>query len=273
MHEASLHERNCFWTCTYADEHLRDRRLSLVAGGAAVGVGSCRADDGSAFVKRLRDRVKPLRFRFQFKTEYGPQTLRPHIHGIFFGLDFADRVVFRRTDAGELSYVSELLTDAWGMGHCECSDLTPRSAGYVANHNVDKLDGELGRERYSRLDVETGEIFEVEPETVRMSNRPGIGAGWLSKFEGDCFPKGFLVSEGNKVSVPRYYGKRLKGRFELRASDAGAFVPVDDAEVMRRKARARAREPQVVWNSTPERLAVREECLRLKVERLRRDAI
>lgn len=262
LHEASLHDANCFWTVTYAPENVPPH-------------GSLRMDDVSSFIKRLRSRVAPVRFRFHAKSEYGPTTFRPHYHGLFFGFDFPDREVLRRTDAGELTYYSKLLTETWGLGHCECSDLTPRSCGYVANHNVDKLNGRLADEAYQRLDPETGEVVFLERESQRCSLRPGIGSGWIDRFECDAFPSGFLVSEGHKVSVPRAYKKRLKDRFELAGSDnaPNRLVPVDDALLMSRKSRARARTAQAIENSTPERLAVREELQHIKLKRLRRDAI
>lgn len=262
MHEASLHRSNCFWTVTYDDPNLPPG-------------GSLRMSDVSAFLKRLRRRVEPVKFRFQAMSEYGPRTFRPHYHGLFFGFDFPDRKVFRRTDAGVLSYTSDLLTEAWGLGHCEVSDLTIKSVRYCAKHNVDKLDGALADEFYSRVDPVSGEVFELERESSRYSNRPGIGAGWLAKFESDCFPTGFVISNGKKVPVPPYYKKVLKDRFKLRGSDAGErlLVPVDDFMVMSRKAKARARSPEVVANSTPDRLAVREEVRVLALKRLKRDAI
>ena len=262
MHEASLHRDNCFWTVTYDDPNLPPG-------------GSLRMADVSAMIKRLRRRVQPLKFRFQAMSEYGPQTFRPHYHGLFFGFNFPDRKVFRRTGAGELSYVSDLLTEAWGLGHCEVSDLTIKSVRYCAKHNVDKLDGALADEFYEWLDPETGEVHHRERETSRYSNRPGIGAGWLEKFETDCFPTGFVISQGCKVPVPRYYKRILKDRFKLRGSDAGErrLVQIDDFMVMSRKAKARARSPEVVANSTPERLAVREEVKRLALKRLKRNGI
>ena len=258
MQEASLHAMNCFFTLTYDDDNLPK-------------YGSLRMDDFSGFVKRLRSRIAPVRFRFQGMGEYGPNTLRPHYHGVLFGFDFPDRVLKARSEAGELRYHSDLLQDCWGMGECDCSDLTERSCGYVAKHNIDKLNGPVAAEAYRRFDPETGEFVEVEREAQRMSNRPGIGAGWLDQFECDVFPSGFVISDGRKVPVPRYYKKRLKGRFELEGSDPNRLIPVDDAMVMARKAEAHAK--LMAAHSTPERMAVREELLLSSLQRLKRDAI
>lgn len=278
LHEASLHEASSFVTWTYDDAHLPPG-------------GSVRMDDVSSALKRLRFAVYPLRIRFLAKTEYGPRTFRPHAHGLIFGLGFhSDRRAVRRTPAGELSYRSEVLSASWPHGVVECSDLTPRSVGYVANHNVDKLDGGKPEGFYDeRVDPETGEVFQRERESVRMSNRPGIGRGWLEKFEGDVFPSGFIVLDGRKFPAPEYYKRQLKGRYKLK----GAYrhersvladpmlgpgpAPFDDAAVMRdRAAELLLDDPEkaarLEANRTPERLEVREECLFLKTKRLKRES-
>lgn len=260
LHEASLHECNCFWTLTYRDECLPP-------------YGSLRMADVSSFIKRLRKRIYPQKVRFQAKSEYGPNTFRPHYHGVFFGFDFPDRELKGRTDAGALTYRSQMLDELWGMGNCEVSEVTPASAGYVANHNVDKLDGRLADEFYQRLDPETGEVIFLERESQRCSTHPGLGAGWLDLYECDVFPSGFAISEGHKVPVPRYYKKRLKDRFELSGScnDPKRLVPVDDAAVMSRKSKAHALNRAA--DNTPERLAVREELAHSRLKLLKRDAI
>lgn len=263
MHEASLHEANCFFTLTYEDDKLPPW-------------GSLRMRHVSEMFKRLRTRISPVKIRFQSMGEYGPRTQRPHYHGLMFGYDFPDREMFGRSAAGELRFVSPLLSDVWGHGFAECSDLTVRSVRYCAKHNVDKLNGPLVDDAfYSPVDPVTGEVGSRERERSIYSNRPGIGSGWLDKFESDCFPSGFIVEDGRKVTVPRYYKKRLKDRFELSGSsnDPKRLVPVDDYSVMARKSKERLKSSQVIENSTPERLAVREEVKLLSLNRLKRDAI
>lgn len=265
LHEASLYSSNSFVTFTYDDGHVPP-------------FGSVRMDDVSSAIKRLRWSVRPARFRFLAKTEYGPKTFRPHAHLLLFGLGFPDRVVVRRTASDELSYSSELLSSAWGLGFAECSDLTPRSVGYVCNHNVDKLVDIVDDEFYRRVDHETGEVVEIERESLRVSNRPGIGKAWVDRWEVDCFPSGFIVESGHRMNVPRYYRKRLKGRFLLRGAYRHTSVPFDDSRVVAAVAEERLNDDPALRarqeaNSTPERLAVREEVLHLKVKRLKRDAI
>jgi hypothetical protein len=268
MHEASLAEDNCFLTPTYAPEHLHRPFLD----GSGVWRGSVCMDHFSAFMKRLRDRIKPARVRFHCKSEYSPGLLQPHFHAALFGWLPDDLVPVDKSAAGHVVYRSAFLDEVWGKGLVGVGALTHQSAGYIANHNVDKLDGRRADDAYSRFDFSTGELLEVEPETVRMSTHPGVGRGWVDRFEGDCFPSGFIVAEGFKSPVPRYYKGRLKDRFKLRGSDPDRLAPVDDARLMARKSRARASSPQVVENSTPERLAVREEVLFERVKLLKRNS-
>lgn len=255
VHEATLHERNCFWTVTYRDEDLPP-------------YGSVRMADVSAAIKRLRDRVKPVRFRFMAKTEYAPLTMRPHAHGVFLGLDFEDRQLMRTTKSGKPSYVSQLFTEVWGLGHAEVSDLTLQSCAYVANHNVDKMGSGLPDSAYQRLD-ENGNIVELERESIRVSNRPGIGRGWADQFLSDCYPSNFVVRNGSKLPVPKYYKEMLRGSFMRPGSDRDNDI--DDFAVVSALAREHMQKPSVIADSTPERLAVREEVLHHRLKRLTRD--
>lgn len=260
QNEVSLHEANCFWTVTYRDEDLPPNK-SLVM------------DHISAFVKRLRSRVSPVRFRFVCNSEYGPSTRRPHYHGLFFGLDFEDRVPLRKTDAGAMSFYSPTLTEVWGLGDCECAPVTEANCRYVAGHTIDKLNGKLADEAYSIVDPHSGEVVELERPSLRMSNRPGIGAGWIDAYECDAFPSGFLIIDGVKRPVPRYYKKRLKDRYSLPGScnDPGKLIHVDDFEVMSRIQRKRGL--AMAAENTPERLAVKDELLRIKISRRKRNAL
>lgn len=87
-----------------------------------------------------------------------------------------------------------------------------------------------------------------------MSRRPGIGSDWYDQFACDVFPSDFLVIDGKKRPVPRYYTNKLDE---------------ETKKAIKEKRVARAEEH--AEDSTEERLAVREEVLRLRVERLARE--
>src|SRR6266568_2403959 len=72
MHEASFHADNMFLTTTYAPAFLPP-------------YGSLRMADVSAFLKRLRFQIAPIRIRFFVKGEYGPTDWRAHYHFSVFG--------------------------------------------------------------------------------------------------------------------------------------------------------------------------------------------
>lgn len=125
MHEAQLHEHNSFLTLTYSDQYLPKNN-------------SLKKDDVQKFLKRLRRRLdKPIRY-YQC-GEYGEKFHRPHYHMCLFGHDFYDDREHFKTSTGDKLYVSELLSEVWGMGHCLIGDLTFESAAYVARYVTKKL--------------------------------------------------------------------------------------------------------------------------------------
>jgi len=197
VHEAQLHEFNCFVTLTYDDANLPEH-------------GSLCYRDFQLFMKRLRKHFDDVRIRFFMAGEYGEQLSRPHYHAILFGIDFHDRVVFSKSASGMDNYVSDNLSRLWGKGFCTVSPFSPEAAGYIARYSLKKVVGDMARSHYSRLDAQTGELFTIEPEFARMSTRPGVGAEWFEKFFSDVFPHDAVVIDGSKSKPPRYYEKLAK---------------------------------------------------------------
>lgn len=187
VHEASLHEENCFITLTYDDEHLPSP--------PSVNVGHFQK-----FIKRLRKRIAPKRIRYFHCGEYGERLRRPHYHALLFGYDFADR-----QDAGDGVFVSEILENVWGKGYCTVGDVTFQSCRYVASYVTKKITGDKRWSHYLTVEPHTGEIQSIEPEYVTMSRRPGIGKGWLEKYGSDVYPDGYVVHDGVKHKPPRFY--------------------------------------------------------------------
>lgn len=224
-HEAQLYARNVFVTLTY-----RDDRWSLDYA------------DFQAFMKALRHQMAPSRCRFFMCGEYGEQYHRGHFHACLFNVGFDDAVYWGESSPGNPIYRSATLERLWPHGFSSFGDVTFESAAYVARYVCKKVTGSEARERYSRVDTETGEITERMPEFARMSLKPGIGARWLEKFESDVFPVDYVVARGIKQPVPRYYGKLLEAKYGDR------FAKVKD---LRKNAVVRS-------DQTPDRLAVRE---------------
>lgn len=237
-----MHGSSLFLTPTYSPENL-PADLSV----------SKRTHQ--LFMKRVRHRFGPVRF---FGCgEYGGGRGRPHYHTIIFGLEAPDRIPWMKSPAGSLLYRSPSIDAAWGLGHCLIGDVTMESAAYVARYTVKKVTGPAAEDHYRRaaLDPETGEIrsWEVEPEFLVMSRRPGLGSLWFERYAGDCFPKDFITVNGRKVPVPPFYRSKLSEAEQLRV-------------VVKRKQRARLH----ASNNTERRLLTRHESQELRAKRLLR---
>lgn len=230
--EGKLHPVNSFVTLTYAPEHLPlDYSLSK--------------DHAVKWTKRLRRALEPHRIRFFLCAEYGAGNWRPHYHAIIFNYDFPDRTPWRVAPSGEPSFRSELLEKTWPLGHCEVGSFTPQSARYVAGYTLKKITGERALEHYRRMNPDTGEIHQVIPEFTLMSRNPGIGCGWYDENERDAFPSDFLIIDGERKPVPRYFHKKANDKKPM------AMATV---KIARRKA---GRKPS--RDKTPERMQAREE--------------
>lgn len=203
MHEASLHDRNCVVTLTYAPEHVPVS-------------GSLFYRDFQLFMKRLRKRMGHS-IRFFMCGEYGDEKGRPHFHSLLFGCDFAaDRVAFKTAgeDRSRWLYTSSTLSELWKYGHSSVGEMSFASAAYVARYVLKKVNGDAADDWYRRVDEGTGEVFDLEPEFCSMSLRPGIGADWYERFWPEVVRSGTCVLNGVEGNAPRFYMRRLRKRDE-----------------------------------------------------------
>lgn len=230
MHEAQLWESNWFVTLTYDDDHIPEW-------------GSLRKKDFQGFINKLRKARPRTKIRYFHCGEYGDETRRPHYHAALFNVDFPDMQL--GVHRGEhRTYHSRELTELWGKGITELGGLTFESAGYIARYVTKKITGKKADSHYTRVDPETGELRRIEREYATMSRRPGIGAGWLERYQGEVYPADEVVMRGKVSKPPRYYDKKL----EQNNPDLHTSVLE-----MRRKNRDRQ-------NQTEDRLHVREVC-------------
>lgn len=193
LHEAKLHADNCFITLTFSDKHCPDSldyRLFQL------------------FMKRLRKRFGKV--RFYMCGEYGEKFSRPHFHACLFGFDFPDRVYFRRLPSGSKIFTSAILESLWTYGFSSVGEVTFESAAYVARYVMKKVYGEASVNHYCVVDGDTGECFDRCPEFTRMSLKPGIGRGWIERYERDVYPHDYVVVNGMKFKPPKYYDKYLE---------------------------------------------------------------
>lgn len=238
-HESKLHEQSHFLTLTYTDE------LMPVS-------GSLNYRDFQLFMKRTRKALGET--RFFMCGEYGETTYRPHYHAILFGLKIPDLVRYATGTDGSPTFTSERINALWGKGFVVIGSVTPQSAGYVARYALKKVTGKQAETHYQRVTVD-GEIIHLQPEFCHMSTRPGIGAAWYQKYHSDVHTHDYVIRDGSRNRVPRYYDK-------LSANHAVEL----DVLKMDRQTRARAR----ASDNTPERLAVREEVQRARIRTLKR---
>lgn len=203
MHEASMHESNCFVTLTYSPEALlRKRDIEFKF------PGSLDYRDFQLFMKRMRFKVGKV--RFFMCGEYGEKEFRPHFHACLFGIRFSDRYPWRMSPAGHQLYRSDMLESFWDFGAAEIGELSFESAAYVARYCMKKVTGDPSEAHYAKLDLATGEVYDCVPEFARMSLKPGIGFNWFEKFHSDVFPHDMVVVNGVKCKPPRYYDLQLE---------------------------------------------------------------
>lgn len=185
--ESLLNSVNSFLTLTYSDaeiprtpnktptlspEHLRN------------------------FLKRLRRRVEPSRFRFFAVGEYGDRTERPHYHLAIFG---ALNCLY-----GKSRYSSiypdccancDLVRETWGHGNIFIGELNDVTAAYIGGYVVKKMTGSDDSRLKGRY-----------PEFCRMSLRPGIGAGMMDEVASTLMATETL---GDDVPVSLRHGKKI----------------------------------------------------------------
>ena len=185
VHEASLHDRNCFLTLTFDDKHLPASK-------------SVNVRDVQLFLKRLRKALsyQNIKIRFFACGEYGDKNLRPHYHLIIFGYDFADdRQLLRSTPYGPL-FISDFLFSLWPYGFHTIGNVTFNSCAYVARYVTKKVYGKDAPAHYN------GRV----PEFITMSRRPGIAHDWIVKYYNDVYNYDKVVlPDGMITRPPAYY--------------------------------------------------------------------
>lgn len=195
------------------------------------------------FWKRLRARVAPKRLRHFSVGEYGDITARPHYHAICFGHAFlGDRKPFGRTKRGEPLYTSEQLSECWPYGHATIGAVNVDSCGYVARYATKKISGDKAKDHYA------GRV----PEFLRLSQQ--LGVRFFEDFKADMYPSDHRVFKVRPMRVPRKYDRMLS-----------------EEELARYKETRKAKAEQFAWNNTPDRLAVREEVTKARINPLKRD--
>lgn len=249
MHEAQLHQNNCFITLTYDNTHLPSN-------------GGLHYEDFQLFIKRLRKSLGNSRIRYYMAGEYGENFGRPHFHACIFGHDFHDKKLWKRTPSGSLLYRSEKLEALWPFGYSSIGDVNFESAAYVARYIMKKaVKSKHSPEEWKWAgkysDLETGEIVQIKPEFNKMSLKPGIGRDFYKKYVSDIYPHDYVILRGKKVKPPKYYDKQYK---------IDQPYEYDELLYMREKNAKLNSE-----DNTPERLSAKETVTMAKLQKLKRN--
>lgn len=260
IHESRMHKQNSFITLTFEDEHLPDDY-------------SVQVRTWQLFMKKLRKHYGS-QIRFYACGEYGDLNNRPHYHSLLFNHDFPDKKYYQTTSQENVLYTSKKLSELWSYGFATIGKLDYKSAGYCTRYNMKKINGAKSADHYWRLHPLTKQMVSVQPEFAVQSRggragKGGLGLSFFEEHRDQILNDGYVVIEGRKVPVPRYYTNQLSEeefeQYQRRHGisgginidhSSGRIVYVDTTE---RKA-----------NKTPERLRVREAVQKSAMSKLKR---
>lgn len=187
-HEAQQWVENSFLTLTYDDQNLPAH-------------GSLDYSHLVKFWKRLRKAIGTL--RYYAVGEYGDKSMRPHYHACIFGHAFVEnRIIIKETP--NLLWSSQRLTEIWGHGQVAIGALNFQTARYTASYVTKKL---KSKQRYVRIDEETGELIAVTQPRAFMSRN--IGKQWWMTWGHQLKDHDRVIINGQPQKPPKAYDKWL----------------------------------------------------------------
>lgn len=252
-HEAKMHPHNAFVTLTYRPEDV-------------PADGSISKRVMQLFMKRLRKAYSNKTIRFFGAGEYTPLQNLPHYHLLLFNQFFSDQKLFKTNKQNQNLYTSKILEQLWPYGFSTIGNVNYQTARYCAQYSLKKISGDKSAEHYTWPHPVHGYLIRATPEFALMSRRPGIGHAWYERYKSDCYPSDFLIVDGKKHPIPKYYDLKLKKEV------VGPTGPVEPEKMLEKFKRERKRKALVQRaNNTPERLAVRETLLVEKLKRSHRN--
>ncbi len=238
-HESQMHEQSSFVTFTYDDKHLPP-------------FGDLRHSDFQLFMKRLRHRYPGV--SYFMCGEYGDLTNRPHYHALLFGY-YPKDAKYHRTQNNNRYYKSEELDYFWKQGFTDTTNVSYKSAGYIARYTLKKqLPDEATQDRYTYLDHNQN-LQLKQFEYIRMSLNPAIGLSWIKKYAEQTIRHDYVLDpDGNKCPVPKYY-------LDYLASEVCEETSENNKNKRIEKARTNP-------DNCPSRLAAKEICVEAKTKQL-----
>lgn len=237
MHEAHMHERNSFLTLTYNPHTLPKD-------------GSLKPDHLRDFIKRMRDRIDPVKIKYLACGEYGPKGGRPHYHLCIYGYAFPDMEENGTSPKGLKIYKSKLLKELWPLGRHTVQEANYQTACYVAKYT-------------HKYNLQRGKIKANEGLTEEFSRQSnGLGLAFFERFMSDMYPRDEVAvrKDVNTIVIvkpPRYYDKKYE-----------EIHPAEFA-LLKRKRVQKAYANRA--DNTPDRLSVKEEIRLLRARELPRE--
>lgn len=179
--EAKMHEKNCFITLTYDEQHIEDLSKKTL----------------QKFIKRLRKHFGVKSCRYFACGEYGENTGRPHYHLILFGVDFSeDRYFLKRDRRGNPIYCSDILSRLWKFGFHSIGDISFSSAKYCAKY-MQKFNFANGKKAFTL-----------------QSRKPAIGYDFAVKNAESLCRSGKVYIDGKEYNIPwqfkRWFQKSVR---------------------------------------------------------------
>lgn len=211
--ELQYHDSNYFLTITYDDDHIPSAEYTVPDTGEIGESLTLDKKDLQQFWKNLRQEIKRnqngYKIRYLAAGEYGETTLRPHYHAIVFGLEIPDLKVYKKTLNGDILYTSAWLNKIWKKGNIWIGEATWESIAYVARYVTKKLTGP---------EAKYYETFNLVPEFLVCSRKPGIGRQYYEDHKNDLFENSryhFPRSNGIGSACPsRYFSNLFEADFD-----------------------------------------------------------
>jgi len=187
FHEMIEHKRSCFITLTYNDDNYPSD-------------GSVSKRELQLFFKRLRKYYEERKIKYFACGEYGERSERAHYHAIIFGIGgIKDLKLYAASKKnGKDTFASRTIEELWSLGNNVVGSVDIKSINYVVG--------------YIRKKLGTKEYTDREPPFQLQSQGLGLAYAERNKERIETLN---LTFNGEKVTVPRYYLKKLGKNQEL----------------------------------------------------------
>lgn len=155
--------------------------------------------DVQLFVKRLRKRLGYTGIKYFLCSEYGPNTLRPHYHAVFYNLPCTN-------DARGLYDLQKLISDCWTKGFVSVAKVNDNRLRYLSKYCTAQTylppvyysAPEL--KPFSLMSKGLGKCFvELFPETVRILREAAMNGTPIVTVRLGQF----------RYSIPRYLSQKI----------------------------------------------------------------